>query len=284
VTLTLLHHADPDAYRESVDTYLHANLGACNQLFTVVHSMTNIAILQRQSWLASLQRDGQTCGLAVIHSALPLRSMIVSDIDSDGAGLIVDAIVRAGIRLTDITGPQHSIDLLIGAVQPPPRTNLRARLGNHLLDKTPVIPNALGSWRAAQWQDKELLLQWERAFLTECGFPVIDGLVAGVVENRLETGSTLYRLWEIDATPAAMAVGKLLPPTARIGPVYTAPAFRGRGCAGALVAHLSGQLMAGGADAVSLFTDLANPVSNRVYRRLGFRQIGEFVHIDIDML
>ena len=40
--------------------------------------------------------------------------------------------------------------------------------------------------------------------------------------------------------------------------------------------------MAGGATGVSLFTDLANPTSNGVYRRLGFRMIGELVHFDIE--
>lgn len=79
-----------------------------------------------------------------------------------------------------------------------------------------------------------------------------------------------------------MAVGKLLPPSARIGSVYTAPAFRGRSCAGALVARLSRALMADGATGVSLFTDLANPTSNGVYRRLGFWVIGELVHFDIE--
>jgi predicted GNAT family acetyltransferase len=31
---------------------------------------------------------------------------------------------------------------------------------------------------------------------------------------------------------------------------------------------------------VVLFTDLANPVSNAIYRRIGFEPVAEFVRID----
>ncbi|ADB35306.1 GCN5-related N-acetyltransferase [Kribbella flavida DSM 17836] len=62
----------------------------------------------------------------------------------------------------------------------------------------------------------------------------------------------------------------------RIGPVYTPPAERGRGYAGALTAHLSRHLRANGSR-VCLFTDLANPTSNKIYARIGYRPVTDFV-------
>ncbi|WP_416069640.1 GNAT family N-acetyltransferase [Streptomyces sp. AK02-01A] len=35
-----------------------------------------------------------------------------------------------------------------------------------------------------------------------------------------------------------------------------------------------------GADEVVLFTDVANPTSNALYRRLGYRPMAEFVSLD----
>ena len=165
---------------------------------------------------------------------------------------------------------------------PTPQTRLRAELGNHLLSTLPDVPPCKGAWRAARIDDCDLLVDWERAFMIECGFAVIEEQLQGVVDQRLAAANILTWLWEVDGTPAAMAVGKLFRPAARIGPVYTAPLYRGRGCAGALVAHLSRALMAGGATGVSLFTDLANPTSNGVYRRLDFRMIGELIHLDVE--
>ena len=51
---------------------------------------------------------------------------------------------------------------------------------------------------------------------------------------------------------------------ARAGPVYTPPAQRGRGWASNAVAEISRRIQAQGAR-VCLFTDQANPTSNKIY-------------------
>jgi|GEM_PF-2291712 len=58
-----------------------------------------------------------------------------------------------------------------------------------------------------------------------------------------------------------------------IGPVYTPPEHRGHGYATALVTHLSEWALASSATGCTLFTDLANPVSNRIYERMGYRRV-----------
>lgn len=58
---------------------------------------------------------------------------------------------------------------------------------------------------------------------------------------------------------------------ARIGPVYTPTAGRGRGQAPALTGHVVRTLFAEGTGVVTLFADDANRTSTGIYRRLGFR-------------
>ncbi|MGW5014070.1 GNAT family N-acetyltransferase, partial [Micromonospora chalcea] len=65
---------------------------------------------------------------------------------------------------------------------------------------------------------------------------------------------------------------------ARVGPVYTPPEQRGRGWAGNAVAEVSRLLTAEGAR-VCLFTDQANPVSNRLYAGLGFRPVVDMANL-----
>jgi RimJ/RimL family protein N-acetyltransferase len=67
----------------------------------------------------------------------------------------------------------------------------------------------------------------------------------------------------------------------RIGPVYTPPERRGRGYAGATVAAVSRALLDEGA-CVCLFTDQANPVSNALYERLGFRPLVDQANLVIE--
>ena len=60
----------------------------------------------------------------------------------------------------------------------------------------------------------------------------------------------------------------------RIGPVYTPPAKRRNGYAGALTAALSRELHDRGVKVI-LYTDANNPTSNNVYQKIGFIKIGE---------
>lgn len=62
-------------------------------------------------------------------------------------------------------------------------------------------------------------------------------------------------------------------PMVRVGPVYTPPRWRGHGYASAVTAEVSRGALVAGAEEVLLYTDLANPVSNSVYKRIGYREV-----------
>jgi predicted GNAT family acetyltransferase len=61
----------------------------------------------------------------------------------------------------------------------------------------------------------------------------------------------------------------------RIGPVYTPSRHRKRGYASALVAAVSQHALDNGAVTCSLYTDLANPTSNKIYLAIGYRPVCE---------
>jgi predicted GNAT family acetyltransferase len=66
----------------------------------------------------------------------------------------------------------------------------------------------------------------------------------------------------------------------RVAPVYTPAHLRGRGYAGAVTAEVSRAALAAGAAEVLLFTDLANPTSNALYQRIGYRAVADFAVYD----
>lgn len=59
----------------------------------------------------------------------------------------------------------------------------------------------------------------------------------------------------------------------RIGPVYTPPDHRGRGCASACTAAVAAGLRERGAAEVCLYTDVVNPTSNKIYQAIGFEPL-----------
>lgn len=67
----------------------------------------------------------------------------------------------------------------------------------------------------------------------------------------------------------------------RIGPVFTPREERGKRYASATVAEVSRGFTAGGVR-VCLFTDQANPVSNAIYQRLGFREIVNMTFLRVE--
>src|SRR6185437_36138 len=75
----------------------------------------------------------------------------------------------------------------------------------------------------------------------------------------------------VPAQRARHAARAVVAGMSRIGPVYTPPEHRGHGYAAAVTAAAARWALDRGARHVLLYTDLANPRTNRLYPRLGFR-------------
>ena len=144
----------------------------------------------------------------------------------------------------------------------------------------------LGGLRPAVEDDAELALAWFEAF----------GLDADEQAGR-EPGSMHEPSDDLDSIRRRIAAGRIwfwvdetgqrvhltganLPAygVARIGPVYSAREHRGRGYASAAVAEVSRLIVAGGARAC-LFTDQANPTSNKIYEALGYRPVVDMANL-----
>jgi uncharacterized protein len=165
------------------------------------------------------------------------------------------------------------------------RTNIRQ--GIYALEHLEPPPTTPGSARVATVADRELALRWLIAFGEETfheGVPGADQAEA-MLDHRLSVATAGILLWEDDGKPASLAGwGGPTPNGIRVGPVYTPPELRARGYGTALTAELSqrlldGRLFAGGRRSCFLYTDLANPTSNAIYERIGYRRVAESAEI-----
>jgi len=143
-------------------------------------------------------------------------------------------------------------------------------------------PDAVtGNSRLATEGDRGQLVDWLELFFEEAFSHLRDDGAGELFVDNAEVVGDRFVLWDVDGTPVSMAM--LRAPAAgvsRIGPVFTPLARRGNGygsavtAAAAHLAHRSGTLD------VVLFADLANPVSNAIYQRIGFEPVGDSVRID----
>lgn len=156
-------------------------------------------------------------------------------------------------------------------------------LGERLYRLGTLIPPAEvpGTARLATAQDHAVLVDWVESFFVETfNEPRDDAAGARFVGRAAEVGDR-FVLWTLDDEPVSMAM--LRAPAAgvsRIGPVYTPPASRQRGFGSAVTAAACALAHRSGTAEVVLFADLANPVSNAIYRRIGFEAVTDFVRID----
>jgi ribosomal protein S18 acetylase RimI-like enzyme len=279
MTLELRRYITLSAFQDASDTYLRANIDVCNQIFTITRSLSDEQAASRKAWLVSLH-DGDTVrGVAIICTSLPLRLLLISSLEADGAALVAAALIADGIVPDGVVGSGEGPASLATALRVPTREHVR--LGNHVLDSAPLIASAGGGVRSASIDDIDLLVAWEIAFLTECGLPYSQSALPQEMRDRLSAPHPVMWIWEVDGLPVAMTVGRSFPPVARVGQVYTLPEYRGRGYAGALVGQVSAELQKRGCTSIYLFTDLANPTSNGVYKRIGYRYLGAFAHLDV---
>jgi RimJ/RimL family protein N-acetyltransferase len=135
---------------------------------------------------------------------------------------------------------------------------------------------AAGALRPALPPDAPVARAWMAGFIRDTR---ARHLGADAAERLIE--QQRLHIW-VDGEPRCMVSAvRDTPNTAGIGAVYTPPQFRNRGYASTAVATLSRQLLDSGRRSCFLYTDVANPVSNAVYARVGFEPIDDVVEIRI---
>ncbi|WP_330305355.1 MULTISPECIES: GNAT family N-acetyltransferase [unclassified Streptomyces] len=226
-----------------------------------------------------LEREGAVRATLFRTPPYPLNLTPLSEEDTDTlAALLADL----GHSPSGVFGDRDTTAAFAGAWQR--RTGatvaLRERQRLYRLGTlTPPEPAPPGRARVATEPDRARLAQWYGEFAEIIGE---DGSrdSGAWADDRLSYGGAT--LWETpDGTPVSMA-GRtdLVAGQIRVAPVYTPAHLRGRGYAGAATAEVSRAALAAGADEVLLFADLANPTSNGLYQRIGYRPVADFATYD----
>jgi uncharacterized protein len=131
-----------------------------------------------------------------------------------------------------------------------------------------------GRLRPAEEADRSLLESWAAAFSAETGDK--GPFDAATVVDRQLAGGRLW-LWDDGGAVSMANASASVAGVSRVGPVYTPPERRRRGYAAACVAAVSARMLAAGAEACVLHTQLSNPTSNALYRRLGYEPVAEIL-------
>jgi predicted GNAT family acetyltransferase len=194
----------------------------------------------------------------------------------EGARTVAEFLVREGIDFPGVLGPTIDARALCNEIES--RTDKTFRLerseGVYALHHVSETPRPRGAPRPASLGDVESVAPLVSHFFGETGARH-DGSPPDVAARRLVEAGTLH-VWEHSGVECIANLAGETPNGRGINFVFTRPESRHRGYATALVTALSRSILASGKRFCFLFTDLANPASNAIYQRIGYRRIADF--------
>jgi GNAT superfamily N-acetyltransferase len=239
-------------------------------------------------WWTVIMDDGAIVGVAMRTAPRPPYPMFVLPMPDTAARLLATALHDRGEHPGGCNGAlpaaqviaEESVRLWGGSIA----VDQHSRLFECREVTRPAT--VAGTLRAAEVADFELVLEWHHAFHREAAEQAgrEPGLDLGPDADGVRRGIAAGKVWlfvDPDGTPAHLT--GVNPPAygvSRIGPVYTPKSHRGRGFASYVVAELTARGLAAGSR-MCLFTDQANPVSNKIYEAIGYRRVVDMANLII---
>ncbi len=227
--------------------------------------------------MLAVERAGEIC-LAAVQT--PPFKLVLSHGDPAALPCLAGWLAESAVVLPGVSGPAGLLEGLVAALRehidiaPEPEFQL------NLYSLTRLIPDTriCGSLVEASQDDLALLLDWQDGFFEETGLPHDELEEARAYLGRRLTEGEIH-LWSLDGRAVSVAgvnPGGATPTFPRINFVYTPPDVRNQGYATACVTRLSRTLLERGSTCCLIFADEDNPLTNHLYRKIGYERSGRF--------
>jgi uncharacterized protein len=280
--LKLRRAADVDEFERLAGEFVRAREAEHNLILGLCSSLRAMATLPSKRTVATPPTVPPyfavvSSGADVVGAAMrtpPYNAILSAMRDDRAVDLVVDDLLMVAPDLAGVLGESSR------ALRFAERWTKYTQHAHHLktaeriFQLTTVIPPRTvgGRLRTATADDLDLLTRWFGAFIREALRE--DGSTAGEMADRwLNTPDRTVYLWEEGLPVSICGAAGRTPHGIRIGAVYTPPELRGRGYASNCVAAASQAQLDAGLRYCFLYTDLANPTSNRIYREIGYEPV-----------
>jgi uncharacterized protein len=280
--MEIVRPADASSFLELAGPLLTAHEARNNLILGIAGTLVTHPEAYRSSnrWVA--MDDGHPVAAALRTPPYPL---VLADAEDPTAIVPLLAAVRDDDpEIPGLTANEPFVGPAAAAWVAASGAAVTTRFGQGVFELRSVneVPRPDGAPRVAGVDDRVVLLRWSAEFEQEAlaHRPLEPDQIEQAVESRLAVEDAALWLWEVDDRPVSMAgYGGPTGTGIRVGPVYTPPELRGKGYATALVADMSRALLERGYRSCYLYTDLANPTSNAIYERIGYRKVADAVEI-----
>ena len=236
-------------------------------------------------WAVARSDDGSVAGCA-FRSPTPFPPYLLPMPDRDARRLALMLHAR-GEDVRGASGATESCDAFAAGWSAATGSQVRALVWSRLFEAREITPptDVAGELRRARPSDLDVIIEHLVGFQNDAevqagrdvGDRAYDDLDRDAVLRRIRADE--FWVWTVEGEVVSSVGGHdVVFGASRVGPVYTPPRHRRHGYAAAATAAVSARLLADGVRPC-LFTDLANPTSNGIYTRLGYRPVRDTVEL-----
>jgi predicted GNAT family acetyltransferase len=237
---------------------------------------------QVDPWFCSVKEKGLLNTIAMRTPPFkPVLAYFSGSMEAIAAQL-VGSIATKDKAIPGVSGDKELTDCFVDLWRREHGAKILSKMAQRIyrLDKVNNVPLSQGRLRPAMIADKDLAAKWWHGFNIDT-FGNNRNIPEGDISPALASGGLFF--WD-DGKPVSMA--QKTRPTDKgmtVAYVYTPPELRGRGYATSCVAELSRNILQSGYQFCTLYTDLANPTSNSIYKKIGYREVCDSVEYNFEI-
>ncbi|WNB92199.1 GNAT family N-acetyltransferase [Bacillus sp. NEB1478] len=236
---------------------------------------------EEEPFLATVKENGKIMLAAMLVP--PYAMLLLEKEEAEGIAAVpylIDYLIKEDYAIHKIVSPK-----MVGKAFSEQWTKKNSLEEKVLMDlrlytlKSVIQPAASnGKLRQATADDLVFLTDWVKDMTAVTSQILTRTEAEELAKARIENGSLF--IWEEGGRAVSMAAKAR--PNIRgvsVNLVYTPKEWRGKGYASALVAALSDRLLKEGYEFCTLYTDLANPTSNKIYQNIGYVPVCDYIEL-----
>ncbi|GIP35407.1 GNAT family N-acetyltransferase [Paenibacillus sp. J2TS4] len=273
-------YTDPEHFMEQIGPFLKQREAENNLALGILTSLAAGKRRTESEPLMAAIQEGDEPALVLLMT--PPNNLILvgetSRLHEDCCPFAVKSLLEMNVDVPGVIGDPAILSEFIKAWEHNTGCTAEVVMSQRIyrLDRVTEFSISPGRMRRIAAADTDLAAGWLHLFAKEIGEQLPYDKALTKARSIVEEGTLFF--WEDGGRPVSMAMKTR--PTANgsvVSMVYTPPEFRGRGYATSCVASLSSLLLEQGYSFCTLYTDLANNTSNKIYQNIGYRPIQDSI-------
>jgi uncharacterized protein len=236
---------------------------------------------QEKPLLATVKKNGEIMLAAMLIP--PYALLLLEKDEADGVAAVphlVEYLVKEDYAIPKVNSPKAVGKAFSEHWSSAHQLEKKVLMDLRLYTLKSVVQPAVrpGKLRQATSEDLVFLPQWIVEMTGEVNQLMMHDEAKDYAKTGVENGFLF--IWEDEGKAVSMA-SKTRPNIkgVSVNLVYTPKELRGKGYASACVAALSDYLLKEGYEFCTLYTDLANPTSNKIYQNIGYAPVCDYIEI-----